>query len=333
MPILHNVLDCPIFPHSIKEHAMDTNWLTDFLVLSKTGSFSQAAEERHITQSAFSRRIRALENWLGTDLFDRTSYPVKLTVDGKVFHSTAQNILRELQLNRVEFQRRNASAAPDIRIAAATTLALSFVPEWLQQLKAACGDFSVSIDTYDFGEMIEMLADWKMDLVVMFHHPQVPTVLDADDFDFITLGKDIMHLCTALNEKGEPAYDINNPPRDGLEYVGYGLTGYFSRIEDLIFSRMIPQDPKFVCTAQSGTCEFMKKLAIYEQKMLWLPASSAYDSVRKGEIALADNRKFDTELEIWVCKKRAVKSPLVQKIWAHLQADPCTGHLERFKLI
>ena len=311
---------------------MDTNWLTDFLVLSKTGSFSQAAEERYITQSAFSRRIKALENWLGTDLFDRSSYPVKLTSDGVAFHGTAQNILRELQLNRVEFQRRNASEAPDIRIASATTLALSFVPEWLHQIKESCGDFTVSIDTYDFGEMIEMLADWKMDLVVLFHHPQVPTLLDPQEFEFITLGKDIMHLCTALNEKGEPAYDIHNPPRSGLEYIGYGLTGYFSRIEDLIFSRMTAQDPKFVCKAQSGTCEFMKKLAITEQKMLWLPACSAYDSIQSGKIALAGSRKYDTELEIWVCKKREATSPIVQQIWSHLQSNPCTGHLARFQL-
>ncbi len=311
---------------------MDTNWLTDFLVLSKTGSFSQAAEERYITQSAFSRRIKALENWLGTDLFDRSSYPVSLTPEGRAFQDTAQNVLRELQLNRVEFQRRNTSSLPDLRLAAATTLALSFVPEWLEQIKSACGDFSVSIDTYDFYEMVELLSDRKIDLVLLYYHPQVPAFIEQHEFDFLKLGTDVMHLCTALDEKGRPAYDVRKPPREGLPYVGYGQTGYFSKVEDLIFSQMSPRDPKFVGSSQSGTCEFMKRLAIMERKMLWLPACSAYDGMQAGQIALAGDGQFDTELEIHVYKKRDNSSPLVSSIWSHLKKNRCSDHLQRFQL-
>ena len=311
---------------------MDINWLSDFLVLSKTGSFSQAAEESHITQSAFSRRIKALENWLGADLFDRSSYPVSLTPEGQVFKDTAQNILRELQLNRVEFQRRKASSLPDLRLVSATTLALSFVPDWLTQVKAACGDFSVSIDTYDFYEMVEMLSDNRIDLVLLYYHPQVPVLFEQHEFDSLKLGTDVMHLCTALHADGSAAYDVSRPPRDGLPYVGYGQTGYFSKVEDLIFSLMSPKDPKFVCTSQSGTCEFLKRQAIMEKQMLWLPACSAYEAVKSGKIALAGDGRFDTELEIHVFKKRDSISPLVQKIWSHLQKNPSVEHLARYRL-
>ncbi len=311
---------------------MDTNWLTDFLVLSKTGSFSQAAEERYITQSAFSRRIKALENWLGADLIDRSSYPVSLTPEGVAFKDTAQSVLQELQLNRVEFQRRNTSRLPDLRLASATTLALSFVPEWLEQIQSACGNFSVSMDTYDFYQMVEMLSDRKIDLVLLYYHPQVPAFLEQHEFESLKLGTDVMHLCTAMDEKGRPAYDVNRPPHSGLPYVGYGQTGYFSKVEDLIFSQMTAQDPKFVCSSQSGTCEFMKKLALMERTMLWLPTCSAHDSLQAGEIALAGDGRFDTELEIRVYKSRNNSSPLVSTIWSHLQKDPCAGHLKRYRL-
>ncbi|WP_299472086.1 LysR family transcriptional regulator [uncultured Roseibium sp.] len=312
---------------------METNWLTDFLVLSKLGNFSQAADERNITQSAFSRRIKALETWLGTELFDRSSYPVSLTQEGQVFRATAQNVLRELELNRVEFQRRKSGTTPDIRLAASTSLALSFVPEWLQQIKAHCGPFSVSIDTYDFYEMIELLGDRKMDLVVLYYKPEVPAFFEHQEFDAIKLGSDTMHLCTALDANGRPAFDVNHPPKNGLEYIGYGQTGYFSKVEDLLFSSMTPQDPTFVRTSQSGTCEFMKRLALLDQKMLWLPACSAYDSVMAGDFALAGNGKYDTELEIWAYKKRETRSSLIETIWTLLKSDPCTSHLKKFRLL
>jgi len=45
---------------------MELKWLEDFVSLAETHSFSRSAELRHVTQPAFSRRIQALEAWLGT---------------------------------------------------------------------------------------------------------------------------------------------------------------------------------------------------------------------------------------------------------------------------
>ena len=50
---------------------MDIEWLEDFLVLSDLSSFTRAAQTRNVTQSAFSRRIRSLEDWIGIPLVDR----------------------------------------------------------------------------------------------------------------------------------------------------------------------------------------------------------------------------------------------------------------------
>ena len=53
------------------EPPVDQKLLEDFLSLCRHRSFSHAAQERNVTQPAFSRRIRALEEWLGVVLFDR----------------------------------------------------------------------------------------------------------------------------------------------------------------------------------------------------------------------------------------------------------------------
>ena len=72
---------------------MELKWLEDFLQLVETGNFSRAAERRFVTQPAFSRRIRALEAWLGAELVDRTSYPTKLTKAGEQFRERAAEIV------------------------------------------------------------------------------------------------------------------------------------------------------------------------------------------------------------------------------------------------
>ena len=63
---------------------MNLSWLEDFQALAESGNFSRAAEQRHMTQPAFSRRVRALEEWLGVALFDRSTQRVYLAQTGLV---------------------------------------------------------------------------------------------------------------------------------------------------------------------------------------------------------------------------------------------------------
>ena len=76
------------------EPPVDQKLLEDFLSLCRHRSFSHAAQERNVTQPAFSRRIRALEEWLGVVLFDRTALPVRLTAQGDLLQSPSLSSLR-----------------------------------------------------------------------------------------------------------------------------------------------------------------------------------------------------------------------------------------------
>ena len=64
---------------------MELQWIDDFLALCATRNFTRAAEARCTTQSAYSRRVQRLEEWLGAALFDRDSRPVALTPAGEAF--------------------------------------------------------------------------------------------------------------------------------------------------------------------------------------------------------------------------------------------------------
>ena len=61
---------------------MDIRWLQDFLTVAERGNFTRAAEERNASQAAFSRRIQALESWLGVTLIDRSVFWARSSVEG-----------------------------------------------------------------------------------------------------------------------------------------------------------------------------------------------------------------------------------------------------------
>lgn len=76
---------------------MNLRHLEHWLVLADTGSFSRAAEKLHITQSALSRSIRALEDDLGGPLVDRVGKKNELTPMGRSVLERARRIVHEAQ--------------------------------------------------------------------------------------------------------------------------------------------------------------------------------------------------------------------------------------------
>lgn len=108
--------------------AMDTKWLEDFVSLVETGSFSRSAQQRHVTQPAFSRRIQALEAWAGTDLVDRSSYPTRLTPAGETFYPQALEMLRALQSTRTLLRTLGGGWSGHDRVCGAAHLGLHVFP-------------------------------------------------------------------------------------------------------------------------------------------------------------------------------------------------------------
>lgn len=76
---------------------MDTAALSAFLEVARSASFSQAAEQLHLTQPAVSKRISGLEESLGVSLFDRVGRQVSLTEAGRALLPRAQQLLLDLE--------------------------------------------------------------------------------------------------------------------------------------------------------------------------------------------------------------------------------------------
>jgi DNA-binding transcriptional LysR family regulator len=75
-----------------------------FLACCTAGSFTAAAHQAHIVQSAMSSAIARLEHELGVSLFDRSVAPVTVTEHGAALQAGAQRILEAVQAARDEVE-------------------------------------------------------------------------------------------------------------------------------------------------------------------------------------------------------------------------------------
>src|SRR5205823_9222469 len=72
---------------------MNFHHVRAFCRIVAEGSFSRAADKLHITQPTISAQVQALEQHLGTRLFERSAKGIALTQAGRVFHGYAEQIL------------------------------------------------------------------------------------------------------------------------------------------------------------------------------------------------------------------------------------------------
>src|SRR5574339_52211 len=76
---------------------LDSRQVRAFSVLARTGSFTQTARELHLTQSAVSHSMKALEGDVGCRLLDRVGKKVVLTQAGEQLLHHATKILQEME--------------------------------------------------------------------------------------------------------------------------------------------------------------------------------------------------------------------------------------------
>ena len=105
----------------MKNNTFDTRQLLAFATLARLGSFTRAAQELFLTQSAISHAIKALEEQAGCRLFERAGRRVTLTQSGEQFLRHVDKILTEMKSARRGLDELSRWGHGRLRVGASTT--------------------------------------------------------------------------------------------------------------------------------------------------------------------------------------------------------------------
>ena len=213
---------------------METKWLEDFVSLAETRSFSRSAQLRHVTQPAFSRRIQSLEAWAGTDLVDRSSYPTRLTPAGETLYDQSLEILQALQSTRAMLRGHTAAGRDVIEFAVPHTLAFTFFPAWLSNLREKFGPMKSRLIALNVHDAVMRLVEGSCDLLVTYHHASQPFQLDTNRYEMLTLGQEVLAPYVRPGPDGRPLYSLPGTAAEPLPYLAYAPGAYLGRVTELI---------------------------------------------------------------------------------------------------
>jgi DNA-binding transcriptional LysR family regulator len=168
---------------------LDSRQLLAFSQLARIGSFTGTARALHLSQSAISHSIKALEEAVGCRLFDRLGKKVVLTQAGEQLLHHVEIMFREMSLARQSLARLGKWGLGRLRIGVSPTACQYIVPAVLREFKESFPDYQIGIQPGDTPVVLESLRQNRIDLALTLE-PQRPEGLQvhrlfADELHFI----------------------------------------------------------------------------------------------------------------------------------------------------
>jgi DNA-binding transcriptional LysR family regulator len=127
-------------------------------------SVTRAAEKLHLTQSALSSRIAALESELGVLLLDRRDKRLRLTLAGQRFQLHAQKLL-DLQRQVKSELGSGTVRASVLRLGVIESVVHSWLTDWLQHMRSAHPELELELTVETTPVLVDQLQRGKLDLV------------------------------------------------------------------------------------------------------------------------------------------------------------------------
>lgn len=293
-------------------------WLEDFIKLADEVNFSRAAEARNMSQPAFSRRIRALEEWVGVVLIDRDTHRIALTDAGRAFRVVAEEILRRLSLGRDQAREIGGALVSELRFASTHVLSTTFFPPWLRSLEHWRDLGTITLVADHMAACERFMLEGRADFLLCHHHRAASHRLDPGGFTSLRLGDDVLMPVSAVGADGVPLFRLpgsEDMPIPYLEFEEKSGMGRILNAANVAANGIVALRPVF----RSHLASVLLMMACDGRGVTWAPQSLAQDDLRHGRLAPAGDAAWNVPIEIHIFRPRARRSQRVETFWAMLK--------------
>jgi len=175
------------------------------LALSRTGSFSQAAEACFVTQSTLSTMIRKLEDHMDVVLFDRSTKPVRLSKEGETIINQFKIVSKEFENLDELISETKGQISGNLKIGIIPTIAPFILPLILNGLIQSYPEVNFNIYEITTQEIVKKLKQRELDIGL------VSLPLRQKSLDEITLFKeDFLVYDARKNAQKKKRYQIDD---------------------------------------------------------------------------------------------------------------------------
>lgn len=250
---------------------MNLRQLKYFIGVVEAGNMTRAADELHVAQTALGMQIRQLEEDLGVALLVRHSRGVEPTKAGRLLHTRALAILKQVEDTRKEVSACDREDSEAIRLGITPALMLILGTEITLNVRKHLPQVILTIIEGMSHILVDTLIRGKVDFILCYDVPDLPqltrTAFLQDDLVLVTLPS---------SRKGEPIAFV-----DVLDET-LALPEPSSTVSEVVAHTARELGLEFKTTYEVGSVSAMKDLVIRGAAVTIVPYFSIMDEVRAG---------------------------------------------------
>lgn len=290
---------------------MELKWLEDYLALVDAGNFTTAANLRHLSQPAFSRRIQALETWLGVELVDRSKKPFRFTAAAKAHETTLRNLVNAMYQarNQIKFSLRDQVS---MSVAAQHSLLVTpFLPRFLEKLSASVLNLNYSVLSENFDTCVALFLKGDADMLVIYEtegnrnvilpHLSVRKPLGTDEMILVATPGVIQNVKKSKGNKTLPL-------------LTYPISSFFGSVvwADVLPRVLRHENASIAC--ESAFAVGLREMALASTGAAWVPRSIVLEDIRRSNLLVLDEMSPPIPMQVVAHLSRISDGPAIKQL-------------------
>lgn len=294
---------------------MDLNWLGDFECLAHTLNFTRAAHERNVTQSAFSRRIKALESWVGVPLINRAHYPVQLTEAGAQFLPVALAAASQLTEQRQMIRDADRGGRRFLRFSALHTISVNFLALRIDKLQQEIPDLHTRVVSDSLSTCCELLVEGAVDILLCYYHKSVSPRIDEAAFERKDLFTDVLIPVAATNQVLARNWALGDTSGFRIPYLAYEPSTFLGMVVDsMLEGKVLNAETIYV----DGLVETIKRRVLNGSGFAWMPQTAVTEELAKGRLVQIGDETWTSRLTVAALANPDNFDPVARMVWDRL---------------
>lgn len=294
---------------------MELRWLEDYLTLVDCQNFTTAASLRNVSQPAFSRRIQALELWLGVELIDRRKKPFRFTPTALEHEASIRNLVSQIYQVRNEVQSSTQDRITLTLAAQHSLLVTSFLPHFLEKLAASINNLNYRVVSENMDTCAAMFLKGEVDMLIVYetrdNANNIPSHLSIRKH----LGSDEMILVCHPDLAKSQRLKYG---RQHLRLLAYPVNSFFGEI---VWSEEVPRvlrEHKATIACESSFAVGLREMALASTGAAWLPRSIVLQDLQAGSLVQLDDISEPIAMRVTAHITKLNESPAARQLRAIL---------------
>lgn len=307
---------------------MRLEWLKDLLTVAETGSFSEAAQRRNLTQSAFSRRIQLIEDYVGVELFDRTKKPIQLRPTTADQRNQVAHIASMLQQLVDDLRRGDRMSGNRAVVASQHSLTTAFMPTLLKSLQRSHPDIHVRMRSANLDECMALLLSRQADVSITYRTTDDEAGTHETYLEGLSLGVEQLIPVFAAGSLPGLQEEID---KGQLPIITYPGDVFFGQMMNCFILPALDSRLRVVGKAETALTLAALELAKVGLGVAWLPRALVEEPLAEGKLSDLSDQLQAAEIEIVASRLKGVKSTAEAMVWDRLtdMANHANGERQR----